>query len=137
MARKSTSSTAKSSSAGAETTKTGTVTLKAVAPTARPKIVTPATPVVAEHQVKKPEFLERALARTDIKRRDGKPAMEAALAELAAILLDGNEVNVPPMGKIKVVKSKDVGDGAKVLTLKMRTMKDGAGQGAAQGVTED
>jgi len=103
---------------------------KAAAPTApRPTIVNSATPVVAAHQVKKPEFLERALARTDIKRRDAKPAMEAALAELAKILMDGDEVNVPPMGKIKVVKSKDVGEGAQVLTLKLRTMKDGAGQG--------
>jgi hypothetical protein len=28
------------------------------------------------------------------------------------------------------VKSNDVGEGAKVLKLKLRTMKDGAGQGA-------
>ena len=128
MARKSTSA------------KSSTVKLKPVAPAKdaspkaakaeapRPTIVGAATPVVAGHQVKKPEFLERALARTDIKRRDAKPAIEAALAELSKILLDGDEVNIPPMGKIKVVKSKDVGEGAKVLTLKLRTMKDGAGQ---------
>jgi len=30
---------------------------------------------------------------------------------------------LPPLGKIKVVKEKDVGEGAKVLTLKLRTMK--------------
>ena len=132
MARKSTTSSAAKSD--------GTVKLKAVVPTAktaaksepakapRPTIVAAATPVEASEQIKKPEFLDRALARTDVKRRDAKPAIEAAMAELAAILLEGKDVNFPPLGKIKVVKSKDVGEGAQVLTLKMRSMKDGAGQ---------
>ena len=44
----------------------------------------------------------------------------------------GEELNLPPMGKMRVVKSKDIGDGARVLTLKLRTMKDGAGLGASK-----
>ena len=48
----------------------------------------------------------------------------------AVSLINCEELNLPPMGKLRVVKSKDVGEGAKVLTLKLRTMKDGAGQGA-------
>ena len=75
------------------------------------------------HKTKKPEFLERALTRTDIKKRDAKPAIEAALAELSAALLAGEELILPPLGKLKVVKSKDVGQGAYALTLKLRTMK--------------
>ena len=128
MARKATSETS-----------TGTVKLKAVtgdasarpkaagtaAPT--PRVVGAATPVVAGRQVKKPDFLDRAMTRTEVKRRDAKPAIEAALAELAEILLAGDEVNLPPLGKIKVVKARELGDGAQVLTLKLRTMKDGAG----------
>lgn len=129
MARKSSESTAGS---------TGTVKLQTVPPATKPtptkvsslkpKIVQPATAVTTKVLIKKPEFMEKAIARTDVKKRDAKPAIEAALAELAALLADGNELNLPPMGKLKLVKSKDIGDGAKVLTLKLRTMKDGAGE---------
>ncbi|SEW16413.1 DNA-binding protein [Cognatiyoonia koreensis] len=125
----------------------GTVKLKAVTPPTQsakpaaqpagktPTIVSGATPVVAKTVIKKPEFLERAVARTDVKKRDAKPAIEAALAELAELLADGNDLNLPPLGKFKVVKSKDIGDGAQVLTLKLRTMKDSAGGSEMPGVT--
>ena len=93
------------------------------------QIASAATKVEKGEMVKKPEFLDRAVARTEVKKREAKPAIEAALAVLADALVAGEELNLPPMGKLRVVKSKDVGDGAKVLTLKLRTMKDGAGQG--------
>lgn len=125
----------------------GTLKLKTVTPTAvpssssatsvaTPTIVKPAASVVTKALIKKPEFLEKAIARTDIKKRDAKPAIEAALAELADLLADGNELNLPPMGKLKLVKSKDIGDGAKVLTLKLRTMKDSAGKSEMPGVDD-
>ncbi|WP_458790822.1 HU family DNA-binding protein [Yoonia sp. MH D7] len=104
--------------------------LNAMSPKA--KIASAAVSVPQGETVKKPEFIDRAVARTEVKKRDAKPAIEAALAVLAEALENGEELNLPPMGKLRVVKSKDVGDGAKVLTLKLRTMKDGAGQGAGQ-----
>lgn len=118
-----------------------TVKLKTVVPdpvvtplakTAAPqtKIVNPAVSVPQGEMIKKPEFLDRAVERTDVKKREAKPAIEAALAVPAVSLINGEELNLPPMGKLRVVKSKDVGEGAEVLTLKLRTMKDGAGQGA-------
>lgn len=118
-----------------------TVKLKTVVPdpvvtplakTAAPqtKIVNPAVSVPQGEMIKKPEFLDRAVERNDVKKREAKPAIEAALAVPAVSLINGEELNLPPMGKLRVVKSKDVGEGAKVLTLKLRTMKDGAGQGA-------
>ena len=87
--------------------------------------------------LKKPEFIDRAVARTDVKKRDAKPAIEAALAVLAEALENGEELNLPPMGKMRVVKTKDIGEGAVVMTLKLRTMKDGAGQGAGNGPAND
>ena len=118
-----------------------TVKLKTVVPdpvvtplakTAAPqtKIVNPAVSVPQGEMIKKPEFLDRAVERTNVKKREAKPAIEAALAVPAVSLINGEELNLPPMGKLRVVKSKDVGEGAEVLTLKLRTMKDGAGQGA-------
>lgn len=135
-----------SKSTKTKTKSDGTMTLKAVPPTpvktkvdvaATQKVVQPATPVTTKMLVKKPEFLDRAIARTAVKKRDAKPAIEAALAELAALLADGNELNLPPLGKLKLIKSKDIGDGAKVMTLKLRTMKDTAGQPKPDVLPED
>ena len=126
-----------SKSTKAKTKSDGTMTLKAVpqpatavAPTVKltPKVAPAAQSVKTKMLVKKPEFLDRAIARTAVRKRDAKPAIEAALAELAALLAEGNELNLPPLGKLKLLKSKDIGDGAKVMTLKLRTMKDSAGQ---------
>ncbi len=131
------------SSASSKTVKLKTVVPDpAVTPLAKSaapktKIVNPAVSVPQGEMIKKPEFLDRAVERTDVKKREAKPAIEAALAVLAEALVNGEELNLPPMGKLRVVKSKDVGDGAKVLTLKLRTMKDGAGQGATPSDSND
>ena len=96
------------------------------------KISTPAISVPQGEMLKKAEFIDRAVERGDVNKRDAKPAIEAALAVLSEALMAGEELNLPPMGKMRVVKSKDIGDGARVLTLKLRTMKDGAGLGASK-----
>ncbi len=132
----------------------GTVRLTPAAPktpTAKPVTAKAPTPqVVSKHVdlapgeiVKKAEFIDRVIARADVKKKDAKPAIEAALAELADILAAGGELVLPPMGKLKQIKVKDLGDGAQMMTLKLRTMKDGAGQGegpsgnAKSGVADD
>lgn len=122
-----------------------TVKLKTVTPdpvitphaTTMAKIENPAMSVARGELIKKPEFIDRAVERTEVKKRDAKPAIEAALAVLSEALIKVEELNLPPMGKLRVVKSKDVGDGAKVLTLKLRTMKDCAGLGADPSDTSD
>lgn len=122
-----------------------TVKLKTVIPepmitplqVTKPSVANAAVPVPKGEMLKKPEFIDRAVERTEVKKRDAKPAIEAALAVLAEALLNGEELNLPPMGKLRVVKSKDLGEGAKVMTLKLRTMKDGAGLGAAPSTNDD
>lgn len=76
--------------------------------------------------MKKPELLDAVVARTNLKKRDVKPAVEAALAVIAEALVRGDDINLPPMGKLRVVKSKPLDAGAHVLTLKLRTMKTAA-----------
>ena len=73
--------------------------------------------------IKKPELLDEVVLRTGLKKRDVKPAVEAALSVLGDALRDGAEVNVPPLGKLRIVKSKDLEGGAAVMTLKLRTPK--------------
>lgn len=72
---------------------------------------------------KKGEALDAIVARTDVKRSDAKAAIEAFLAELATQLQAGREMQLPPLGKIKPVKSKVVGQGATVHTIKIRQPK--------------
>ncbi len=74
--------------------------------------------------IKKPELLDEVVLRTNLKKRDVKPAVEAALAVLGDALRDGSEVNIPPLGKLRVVKSKTLENGAAVMTLKLRTPKN-------------
>ena len=73
--------------------------------------------------IKKPELLDEVVLRTGLKKREVKPAVEAALSVLGDALRDGAEVNVPPLGKLRVVKSKDLEGGAAVMTLKLRMLK--------------
>ncbi len=93
------------------------------------KTTKPPEPKPAETEpvlMKKPELLDAVVARTNLKKRDVKPAVEAALAVIAEALVKGSDVNLPPMGKLRVVKSKELGEGAHVLTLKLRTTKNAA-----------
>ncbi|MEO1639296.1 MAG: HU family DNA-binding protein [Pseudomonadota bacterium] len=85
--------------------------------------------------LKKPDLLDQVVARTNLKKRDVKPAVEAALSVIGDALRDGQDVNLPPLGKLRVVKTKDLDDGAAILTLKLRTPKHASV--AATGVAPD
>lgn len=121
MARKS-SKTSKS----AKTTST-----KAATPVATP---VPAEPVAAAdaaqiaQALRKPDFIDRVVERSGAKKRDVKPIMEAALALLGETLERGEDLNLPPLGKIKVVRQKSA-ENAEVVTCRLRRphqMRDGA-----------
>lgn len=85
--------------------------------------------------LKKSDLLDQIVARTNLKKRDVKPAVEAALALMGDALRDGNELNLPPLGKLRVVKSKDLDGGASVVTLKLRTPKNASA--AAQEASDE
>lgn len=78
----------------------------------------------AAPMLKKPELFDEVVARTNLKKRDVKPAVETALAVIVETLREGKDVNLPPLGKLRVVKAKDLENGATVLTLKLRTPKN-------------
>ncbi|WP_108814908.1 HU family DNA-binding protein [Loktanella sp. Alg231-35] len=99
-----------------------------------PKPTPPAAPAETE-MMKKPALFDEVVTRTNLKKRDVKPAVEAALAVIADTLREGTDVNLPPLGKLRVVKSKDLENGASVITLKLRTPKNATA--AASGVDAD
>lgn len=86
-------------------------------------IATTAQHIETKAVLKKAELLEKVVTQTGVKKRDAKVVIEATLASIADALTDSTEVNLPPLGKIRPVKSKEINQGAKVLTLKLRTMK--------------
>lgn len=73
--------------------------------------------------VRKVEFIDQIVEQTGLKKKDVKPAIEAALDLFAKALTEGKDLNLPPMGKLKVVKTKELENGGKALTLKLRLSK--------------
>lgn len=79
-------------------------------------------PVMAAAVVKKPELIDRVIARTGQKKKDVKPALEATLAAIGEALAEGEELNLPPLGKLSINREKDKPD-AKIYVLKLRRSK--------------
>ena len=71
-------------------------------------------------ELKKPELIDRVVALTGLKKRDVKPAVEAALAVLAEDLAAERTVMLPPLGKLRVAKTRALDNGGAVLTVKLR-----------------
>jgi hypothetical protein len=69
--------------------------------------------------VKKKDFLDRVAARPGVVRDSARPVVDATLAVLAEAMLKGEEVNLPPLGKLKVVREK-TGNKGPVLVLRLQ-----------------
>jgi nucleoid DNA-binding protein len=126
-----------------------TVTLKPATPKAKPKLAPVSTgpkPVVVsvptavpvsvpttvktaaptanisdEGPIKKGPLLDAVVEKSGVKRSEAKLVVEALFEVMATNLINEDDMQLPPLGKLKVVKSKDVGKGAKAITLKLRT----------------
>ena len=76
--------------------------------------------VVAPRDVlTKKDLVTRAIEISGVKKKDARPSVEAALQILLSALAEGKEVNVPPYGKIRIVKEKAI-KGGKMITAKIR-----------------
>ncbi len=82
--------------------------------------------------MKKPDLIDRVVARTGMKKKDVKPVVEAAMAILGDALEGGREVNFPELGKVKVNREKELAN-AKVIICKLRRNKPAATGGPASG----
>jgi hypothetical protein len=89
--------------------------------TAMPNVVVVETvkTVVADAPIKKPELIERVMAETGMKKKDVKPVVEAMLAVLGRALIGGEELTVPPLGKLMINRTKEVSN-ATIVNLKLR-----------------
>ncbi len=75
--------------------------------------------VVADAPIKKPELIDRVMAETGLKKKDVKPVVEAMLAVLGRALVGGEELTVPPLGKLMINRTKEVSN-ATIVNIKLR-----------------
>ncbi|MEN9059864.1 MULTISPECIES: HU family DNA-binding protein [Ponticoccus] len=71
---------------------------------------------VAPPELRKRELIALAMQRSGMRKRDVKPAIEAALAVMGEALASGRELNLVPLGKVKVTRLKKGGRGLVVHT---------------------
>jgi nucleoid DNA-binding protein len=75
--------------------------------------------------MRKKDLVDRVLKRTDTKKKEAREIIDAVLEELGLALTRGDELNLPPLGKAKVNRQRDLVSG-EVLIVKLR--RPGAGQ---------
>jgi len=106
---KTTAATSKTATKPKTTTKSATPAK--TAPKTAPVVVDAPAPVVAGPMMRKKELIDAVVARSGLKKRDVKPAVEMTLAVLGEALQDGCALNLPPMGKVKVNREKKLASG--------------------------
>jgi DNA-binding protein HU-alpha len=75
--------------------------------------------LTTQDDLRKKELIDLVVERSGVKKRDAKPAIEAALAILGEAIGDGRELNLQPLGKLKVTRIKE-GEGIKVVNTRLR-----------------
>lgn len=92
--------------------------------TIAPTVVETLTPVVVSNELRKKELFELVVERSGMKKRDVKPVVEAMLAVLGDALAEQREMDLQPLGKLKVQRGKELSDGhALVLKLRQKTAR--------------
>ncbi|MEP3345928.1 MAG: HU family DNA-binding protein [Litoreibacter sp.] len=113
-----------------KTTKTKRSTTRAASTTpkaatkksSKAKVVsTKSTPVVAQAdgaevvELSKKEMVERMVASSGMKKGEARRAFEATMEVLAQALREGHNMSLPPLGKIKIARTKDTPNGKMVV----------------------
>ena len=112
--------TATKKTTAAKTTAKKTTTAKTTATsTAKPVVVDSPVPVVSGPMMRKKELIDLVVERSGIKKKDAKPVVEATLAVLGEAISDSRELNLKPMGKLKVRRVKQMPNG-RVMVTKIR-----------------
>lgn len=96
------------------------------AETAAPTTVVVELPLPEDGGVtlKKKELVDLVVARSGVRKRDVKPVIEAALSILGEALSEGRELNLQPLGKLKVTRMKKGGNG-QIINARVRQPEEG------------
>lgn len=85
-------------------------------------IVATDEPVIAGPVLRKNVLIDRVVTQSGIKKKDAKPVIEAMLTVLGEAISQGEELNLPGFGKLKVNRAKELSNG-KVMVCKIRQPK--------------
>lgn len=123
------SKTTTKSSAAKKTTEAAKTRAEAVAAAEAPelKVVQETKPEVSAPELKKKELIDLVVARTGVKKKDAKPVVEAVMTVLGEAIGEGRELNLQPLGKIKVNKIKSMTNG-KVMITRIRQSEASVGE---------
>jgi DNA-binding protein HU-alpha len=80
----------------------------------------------AQPDLKRQELLEQVVARSDVKKKFAKPVLEAALALIGEALAEGRDLNLAPMGKVKINRTRKLANG-RVMVARIRQTVPRAG----------
>lgn len=87
----------------------------------------------AQCVVKKKDFVDRIVTRAGLRKADARAAIDATLSALAEALERGEDLVLPPLGRVKVTREK-AGPKGKQLILKLSLPKNE--ENASQGLAE-
>lgn len=86
-------------------------------------------------ELRKKELVDRVVAMTGLKKRDVKPALEAALVVLGDALANDEVLNLQPFGKMQVKRRKELPNGEALVT-RVRRVKPSVAQEAKDPLAE-
>ncbi|MEO8244713.1 MAG: HU family DNA-binding protein [bacterium] len=75
-------------------------------------------------------LVDKVVAATGAKKKDVKEVVEATLIQMGEALKGGENLNLPGLGKLRIVRRPVEGSGA--MTLKLRQAGQGGGHGGAR-----
>ena len=84
-----------------------------------PKVVDAPQAVIVGPMMRKKELIDAVVAHAGLKKRDVKPVVESMLAVLGEALSDNRELNLPPLGRVKVRREKQLANG-RIMVAKIR-----------------
>jgi hypothetical protein len=85
--------------------------------------------------LQKKALVDAVAAASGVKKRTVKPVVDAVLAEIGAALSAGNGLNLPPLGRVGINRTRG-NDRADVMILKLKRSKPGAAPAEADGESE-
>ncbi len=97
--------------------------------------------VVPGTMMRKKELIDAVVEASGVKKKDAKPVVEAMLEVLGTALSENRELNLHPLGSVKIRRANDMTK-ARVLTAKIRQRKPEAiaaanAESAADGEIDD
>jgi nucleoid DNA-binding protein len=105
-----------------------------------PKVVDGPQSVILGPMLRKKELLDAVVERAGVKKKDAKPVVESMLAILGEALADSRELNLPPLGRIKVRREKPLSNG-RMMVVKVRqsraTLSGPSAKAATDGDSDD